>query len=204
MRLKLYLWILIVSIFTIWGVNFFLVNTGASALAVHLWGFLNPIAIIAVDGLFAFIIRHTFLPESWFAPEKKCYLASDRELAFYRSIGIKKWKDLVPDVGKAVTGTAKGSISGTNTDYLHQFLVETTYGEVIHIVLLLTGFIPCFFVYLLGGTTKLLVTMLIPQGLVNVLLNLPPVFIQRYNRPKLLHMYQRQIKKEQNLEKADK
>ena len=56
------------------------------------------IAIIAWDGIMAFLIRR-LLPMSWFAPGKRIFQVSKKERKFYIGIKIKSWKDKVPELG---------------------------------------------------------------------------------------------------------
>lgn len=191
MRLKLYLWILGVSIAITWGVNFFF-NAEASMLMLNLWAWINPITIFGLDALIATILHHSFIPASYFSVTKKRFQVSQKELHIYRCLKINKWKDYIPDTGKQTTGLSKSKIESTNADYLSLFLTETCYAEVIHIWMALMGIIPCFL-----APQGILWQIAVPHAVINFVLNIPPIMIQRNNRPKLLHMYERQQKKQQ-------
>ena len=81
-------------------VNYFFLRNG---IGYELWQFallsaLATISVIAVDGLFAFLVRYT-LPKKWFSPDKTCFSAGKKLKRFYEKIGVKKWKNLVPELG---------------------------------------------------------------------------------------------------------
>ena len=51
---------------------------------------LAVVAIIAIDGVVAFLIRR--MPEKWFAPEAKLFSVSKGERELYRRLGVNAWK----------------------------------------------------------------------------------------------------------------
>ena len=128
------------------------------------------------------------LPKSCFDPERKYYRTLKWEKKFYRFIRVKSWKALVPDAGGKVSNFPKKSIANPNdAEYLHRFLVETCSGEVVHTVCLFVGFLillipPYFFIML-------------PVTILNFILHLMPIMIQRYIRPRLLEVYKRRGRK---------
>ncbi len=187
MRTTVYLWILGISITIVFCLNAFLINTGIGFGFIVLCGFLNPILIFGLDAAVAAAIHA--LPAKWFDPYEKRYQPLKIENSIYRRIRINAWKDYVPDTGKLTTGLSKSEITGTDTDYLHLFLVETCYAETIHVWMALTGLIPVLFI-----THSLLWSMLIPHALINFFLNIPPILIQRNNRPKLIRLYERNLR----------
>lgn len=183
MHLKLYIWTIAISAITIISINFFFVQPNITLFFLMFWGFLGPIIIIGIDAIFATIV-HLF-PRKWMNPYKKCFYSSRKELSFYRKIHIVSWKDYIPDTGKLTTGLSKSKIEGTKKDYLYAFLEETCYAEWVHYAMSLCGFLMLIF------TPKAIwYSMIIPQILVNFVLNIPPILIQRNNRPKLITMYE--------------
>jgi len=68
---------------------------------------LSTMAIIAIDGLTAGIVR--LLPKKLFNPFAKRFKVFKWEKSFYQKLGIKKWKDLVPELGH-LTGFRKNKI----------------------------------------------------------------------------------------------
>lgn len=149
-----------------------------SILYIVLSVVINTVAVIAVDGIFATIIRRC-LPAKWFDYNVKWAKASKREIRFYEAIGIKKWKDKVLELG-CFTSFSKSEIKDPNNpEYIKRFILENNYGAVIHLVLVFVGFLilliqPKYF-YMFG----------LPVAIVNMFLNFLPLFILRYNTPRL-------------------
>ncbi|MBR5280779.1 MAG: hypothetical protein IKU26_07440 [Clostridia bacterium] len=141
------------------------------------------ILVIAVDGLTAFLVRR--LPEKWFQPGGRLYAVSQGERKFYRCLGVKCWKDKVPELG-VFTGFHKSHLTAPkDADYLGRFLLESNYGVVIHWVNALFGFL-ILAIPGLGG-----ISYTLPVALVNFALSLMPAMILRYNTPGLFRLYQR-------------
>ena len=162
-----------------------------------LWGILGPVILFALDALFA-IIMHS-LPRKWMNPYRKCFTVSRKEVSLYRKTKIVVWKDYIPDTGKLTTGLSKSKIEGTQSDYLYAFLEETCYAEWVHYGMALCSFILPFI-----SPRTLIPVMIMPQVIVNFLLNIPPILIQRNNRPKLLAMYEHSKKTEEKQQEKAK
>lgn len=141
------------------------------------------IAVIAVDGITAFLVRR--FPGSWFGPGGRMYEVSSKERKVYQRLGIKKWKDKVPELGM-FTGFHKDHLqSSKDVTYLERFLLESNYGVVIHVVNAVFGFLILLLPYC-GALQYAL-----PVALVNFVLSLMPAAILRYNTPGLLRLYRR-------------
>lgn len=182
--MTLYLSVIFVCILILTAGNLLLSSPMAS---LGLWPVLGlsvlaAVAAIAVDGLFAFLIRR--LPAKWFAHDKKIFRVSAREKKFYEKLKIRKWKDKIPELGQFTDFHKNHIADPKNNAYLERYMLEAAYGEVIHFVGLFAGFLVIFFFplrywYCLG----------LPVAIVNILLNLPSVFILRYNFYKLKILY---------------
>lgn len=182
--MTLYLSVIFVCILILTAGNLLLPSPMAS---LGLWPVLGlsvlaAVAAIAVDGLFAFLIRR--LPAKWFAHDKKIFRVSAREKKFYEKLKIRKWKDKIPELGQFTDFHKNHIADPKNNAYLERYMLEAAYGEVIHFVGLFAGFLVIFFFplrywYCLG----------LPVAIVNILLNLPSVFILRYNFYKLKILY---------------
>ena len=139
--------------------------------------------VIGVDGLTAFLLRR--LPEKWFQPGMALYAVSQKERKFYGFLGVKSWKDKVPELG-LFTGFRKSHLTAPkDASYLGRFLLESNYGVVIHWVNALVGFL-ILAIPGLGG-----ISYTLPVALVNFVLSLMPAMILRYNTPGLLRLYKR-------------
>lgn len=169
------------------GANIIIIAGHLSFSALPLWqSLLFPpmatISVIAVDGIGAYLTRR--LPERFFIAEKTLAVR-EAERKFYRKIGIKKWKDKVPELG-GFTGFHKDHLkSKADEEYLSKFLLESNYGIACHTVNITTGFLIAF----LSFCGPLSVTL--PVSAVNAVLNLLPIAILRYNNAALLRAYKR-------------
>ena len=149
----------------------FLSVLGYTALAV--------VAVIIVDIIISTIAR--LLPKKCANHEKKAYIVSAKEKKFYEKLKIRKWKDYVPEIGH-FTGFRKNKIADPKSvEYLDRFLLEICYGEIGHFFSLFFGFA----ILLMYPLTETWFAISIPVAIVNVLLNLPSLFILRYNSYKL-------------------
>ncbi len=142
------------------------------------------IAVIAIDGIFALLIRR-LTPKFWYHPERSFFEVKKSERNFYNRIKIKKWKDLVPELG-LFTGFSKSEVKDTgDKTYLERFLVESNYGMVIHLANALFGFL----IVLIPWCSS--PSVWIPIFIVNFILSIMPVAVLRYTAYTLLRLYKR-------------
>ena len=147
------------------------------------------VAIIAWDGLMAFLIRR-LLPMSWFAPGKKIFQVSKRERKIYLALKIKSWKDKVPELG-GFTSFHKNELSSSNDiEYLKRFITESNYGVIIHLENAALGFL-IFLIPLCNAPS-----IWIPIFAVNFVLSMLPVFVLRYVIYTLNRLYEKQLKQQ--------
>lgn len=166
----------------------FLAVLGYTALAV--------VAVIVVDALVSTIAR--ILPKKCAQHDKKIYTVSTKEKKFYEKLKIRKWKDYVPEIGH-FTGFRKNKIADPKSiEYLDRFLLEICYGEIGHFFSLFLGFA----ILLMFPLTNMWWAISIPVAIVNVFLNLPSLFILRYNSYKLEILRKSNLKKQAREEKA--
>lgn len=150
--------------------------------------------VIAVDGIFAFVIRH-MTPMKWYKPGKRFFKVSRKEKSFYNAIKIKRWKDKVPELGSSTTGFTKSEFkSSSDPKYLERFIIETNYGTIVHLANALFGFlimfIPCYLLPYSHGFS-----VWFPVFMVNFVLSLLPVCILRYTNYTLQRLYDKSLKK---------
>ena len=144
---------------------------------------LATLCVIGVDGLTAFLVRR--FPAGWFRPGGRFFTVSQGERKLYRRLGVKCWKDKIPELGM-FTGFHKNHlIAPKDRVYLARFLLESNYGVVIHWVNGISGFV------ILGMPACGGFSYTIPVALVNLVLSLMPAMILRYNTPGLLRLYNR-------------
>lgn len=93
---------------------------------------------------------------------------------------VKKWKSFVPDISDFLKWRfSKKHIQSVEKNYLERFLMESCKSELTHWLIICSSLL--FFIW--GGLFAFLKILLIA-----VILNLPYIMIQRYNRPRLLRM----------------
>ena len=145
---------------------------------------LNSIKYIALWGILAHILGEA-LPRRWFHWDRFPYrcVSWERDGHFYESLGIRKWKDRLPDKSKYTKSTFTKQMKGhEGEDSLVRFLQETCVAELVHWALTLLA-VPLYF-YVptpLGAVVASLYA----------LSNLPFIMIQRYNRPRLARVLRR-------------
>ena len=144
----------------------------------------GTLSVIAVDGIFAFLIRRC-LPESLFTADRNFFTVSKKEFDFYRKLKIKKWKDLVPELG-LFTGFSKREIADHNdSEYLGKFLLEANFGVIIHLENAFLGFLIAFIPFCSAPS------IWIPVAAVNFILSMLPVFVLRFTSHTLKKLYLR-------------
>ena len=153
---------------------------------------LATVGVIALDGLTAWLIR--LLPERWFDVSHRMG-AGRREVRFYRTIGIRRWKEKIPELG-CFTNFSKSRVEQpTDASYLCRYIMECHYGVVIHLCNALVGaLIP------VCQPLRPLWLFALPVTVINAVLSLLPLFVLRYNLPKLLYLYERALRKSSNKE----
>jgi glycosyl-4,4'-diaponeurosporenoate acyltransferase len=96
----------------------------------------------------------------------------------YERIGIRRWKDRLPELGAAFRGgVSKRRLASTDAAGLRRFAVETRRAELVHWAI--PAITP---VFLLWNPPWLLAAMVAYA----VIANLPCLLVQRYNRGRLL------------------
>jgi hypothetical protein len=193
----MYVSIILVSMAIISVLNIFLGTVSFGYTPIQVVGLvcLSVVAEIVIDLILAGIVHA--MPSSWFDPEKKCFCVGKKERKFYEKLGIKSWKDKVLELG-ALGGFRKNKIQdGANTEYFNTFLIESNKGIITHILNIILGFLVIFCIPL-----KYWLVISIPVAIVNSFLGMLPIFILRYNIPKLkvaLQRAQRQNKQKETV-----
>ena len=127
------------------------------------------------------------LPDSLYDPKRLLWrtYAWERDGLFYeRVFHIKHWKHLLPDGGGVWKSHAyhKRTLSDYSEANLRRFLIESARGELTHWL----GILP-FWVFGLFTPPGVIWIMLVYA----LLINLPCIIAQRYNRPRILRLMQR-------------
>ncbi len=187
----MYLLIIFISLGIIMGVTSYLSYVGMldySIKYVILATFIMFLFVFAINTICVCVPRY-ICPKKSMNPEKKIYKVYKWEAKFYNKIGINKWKDKIPELG-CLAGFVKTSVQTTDDpSYLFKFAEETVYAEVMHVSSAIFGWL-----ILLIPPYDLMFNITFWIALVSCGLNILPIFIQRYNRPRLLRMYYRELK----------
>lgn len=132
-------------------------------------------------------------------PLKSYYKPHPWEEKLYLKLGVRKWKDKIPELGKLFAGFDKSQIGDMkDNEHVKQFIAETITAEYIHKSSALFGFIAVV------GCLKTWFIVGVPLLLANIIINIMPVIVQRYNRPKLYMLYARNEKlKKQDTKKEE-
>ncbi len=150
----------------------------------------NTFAVFVIDAIIATVIHS--LPRKFMNPYKKIYRVNKFEKSFYDKIRIHKWKDRIPETGKYLCNFGKEKVKDINDSaYIYKFLQETCYAESMHFISAFIGYL-IIFIY----PVKFMWCYGFPVATVNFFLQLLPAFVQRYNRPKLLRIYESNLKKQ--------
>ena len=153
------------------------------------------VVVIFIDVLVATVCR--LLPKKCADDSKKIYVVGAREKKFYEKLKIRLWKDKVPEIGH-FTGFRKNKIADPKSlEYVERFLLEICYGELGHFFSVFFGFL----ILLLFPITDIWFAIAIPVAVINGIMNLPSLFILRYNSYKLKILRNNLVKK-QNREKT--
>lgn len=170
-------------------------RTDLTILNLSVWTVILTVAVIAVDGIFAFAIRR--LPNKWFDYRKKIYSVTVKERKFYKRIKVDKWKHLVMELGVFTSFSKKKFQNPNDPDYTYRFLLESCYGVIIHIACIFVGFL------ILPIKPALALRVALPIVLVNAMLNLLPIFILRCNTPKIATIHERNVRKQEGSKEND-
>lgn len=149
-------------------------------------------AVVLVPSLFVDIFIR-ILPKKWFDYNKKIFIVKEKEIDFYKKIGIRKWKDKIPEAGKTAGFSKAHMEDPNNPEYIKKFILETVYGSVLHLLCIVTA----LSFSLLGLLWNGFLTMTLPVAVVYSILNVPSFIIQRYNRPRLIKKLERMTRNTQ-------
>ena len=138
------------------------------------------------------------LPARWFYYNRFPYktLPFENNGRFYERFGIKKWQSKVPDMSKIVPKLMPPkSMAGNYRQRLPVMITETCVAEFTHGALAILG--------LLGLTMWASPWKYLITGIYILIFNVPFMVIQRYNRPRLVKVYQKLQQKEKPYPCAD-
>ena len=145
--------------------------------------------IFAIWGIVPLLLAYLSLkiPDRFFEPTRFLWRVHGFERngrLYERVFQIRRWKHLLPDGGGVFQKRSyrKRNLSDYSEENLRRFLIETSRGELIHWL----GILP-FWVFGLFAPPFVIWIML----LYALIVNLPCIIAQRYNRPRLYALYRR-------------
>lgn len=133
-----------------------------------------------------YIIGRIF-PRKWIKEDKFPFrsFAFEKNGRIYDKIKIKKWKTKWPDASKLIHKIIPcipvKRFDEKSPKKVKTLIKESCVAETTHIVAFVLGF---FAIFLWGSVLGVLLTI------VYALANIPPILIQRYNRPRLMRALQ--------------
>lgn len=146
---------------------------------------LYAVIYIAVLGILSHFVGQA-LPRARFSAENFPYRTADWENGgrVYEKLGIKHWKDALPDMSRIMPDMVKKKMTRQNREQgMDVLIAETCVAECVHywLIVLSLG------IFLFWRGVWALVFWLV----YNILGNVPFILIQRYNRPRLVLLEQR-------------
>ena len=185
--MKLYLTIIGVAMTLIAGIN---IACGvASPLYAAVAVVFCVVLQIILDSLAALAIRLT--PDRLYPAESPRYRVSGWEKKLYLKLGVRAWKDHIPDLGGIGGFSKKRLQSPDDPAYIEKYVIECHKGVLTHRLCYPLGLLVML---TLPGLCAL--TIGLPVAVINLMLNALPTRALRYNTPMLLRMLQRMRQKQ--------
>lgn len=148
------------------------------------------------NGLIALIIGVSstiignFIPRTWVRcdrfPFKEYRFEKNGKL--YDMFGIERWKGKLPDISEYIKSVFPKKVTGDlmKEGYFERFAKETCISELIHFVLICIS--PLYLLFNWDIHWGIAVMF------IDIMVNIPFIMVQRYNRPRLLRIAQRSSK----------
>ena len=155
--------------------------------------FIQCAVYLVVIGLIGFLLGR-IIPKKWIDPRQCLYRcrAFERGGRIYEKIGIRKWHNVVPSMSRMLPFMIPAkNLKGNWRERLPLMIQETCVAELIHWLLCISG-LYCLRIW--PGTGGFIVVQIYI-----LLLNVPFILIQRYNRPRLILLHQKNMQREQRI-----
>lgn len=129
------------------------------------------------------------VPKKFFSEDRWLFKERKFESSFYRKIKVSKWKDKLPDAGKLIHFQRDSLPEDMDEAYINRFITECCIAELGHLSVGILGFTSLFLVYLIPGNTQFEhLEVFFVLSVLDLLIQLLFVIIQRYNRPRLIKL----------------
>ena len=185
--MKLYSFIIGVAMAVIAGIN---IACGvASPLYAVVAVVFCVVLQIALDAVVALAI--CFMPDRLFPAESPRYHVSVWEKKLYLKLGVRAWKDHIPDLG-GIGGFSKRKLRAPDDPaYIEKYIIECHKGVLTHRLCYPLGLL-----VMLTLPNLCALTIALPVAVINMLLHILPTMALRYNTPMLLGMLRRMRRKQ--------
>ena len=185
--MKLYLFIIGVAMAVIAGIN--MACGVASPLYAAVAVVFCVVLQIGLDGVAALAVRLT--PDRLYPAESPRYRVRPWEKTLYLRLGVRRWKDHIPDLG-GIGGFSKRRLAEPdNPAYVEKYVIECHKGVLTHRLCYPLGLL-----VMLTLPNLCALTIALPVGIINLILNALPTVALRYNTPMLLGMLKRMRRKQ--------
>ena len=153
---------------------------------------LSCLIYVALIGIISQLIG-PFLPRHWFHADRFPFrtYAWEKGGKVYIKLGIRRWKDLVPDMSRIAKNMVTKKLPlGSGSAQMERLVQETCVAELVHAVLIIFGL---WILHLWPGWGGIIFWILYA-----VFGNLSFMMIQRFNRPRLVRLASKAKKRENN------
>lgn len=143
---------------------------------------------LSVNIIVPWLVRF-LVPKRFFNENALLFKERSFESTLYRKLKVVRWKDKLPDAGKLIHFQRDTLPQDINRDYINRFITECCIAELGHLTVGILGFASLFFVFLFpdSNTTELFMIFLI-LSIMDFIIQMLFVIIQRYNRPRLIKL----------------
>lgn len=151
-------------------------------LKIIIIGYLLSILLLGLNGA---RIINTIIPLHFYQPEKFPFKEQPFEASVYKFLQLHKWKDHLPQNKRDFD---KGKIASfDDPEYIRTFILQTCRGETVHFLLGVFGFI--FVLYsLFAEDSRTCFRILVGLSSIYLISQFPFIWIQRFNRPRLIQL----------------
>ena len=174
--MKLYLSV-ILSAMTIVGAVNILVGTAVWYYVIFSVIWCTALQFV-LDAIIAFTISK--MPCEWFGIDKRIFFVSKKEKALYRFLRVREWKDKVWELGGLGGFSKKKLKEPKSPEYIERFIIECNKGVITHRLSYFIGYLAMLTIFNVCAFT-----IAFPIATVNLVLNVMPTLILRYNTPRL-------------------
>jgi hypothetical protein len=145
---------------------------------------------ILINGVLALFIRT--LPSKIFKETHSAYKMKPWEKQLYRRMGVRRWKNNLPQAGWMQGFSRKHLPNKIDIDYTKRFIWETCCAMFGHFIMALTGMLaPLLVILPWADNKKMWFVGLWCLAVFHFLIHILYVIVQRYNLPRFILLQER-------------